>query len=517
MQVEHGTASSLQNLARRFFRFAQDSNDTTQAWHLVDDRLDTFYGATLEVPLKDKNVPYFYISFQHTNVGNHTYNDWLTKDVDFDFYIPYDLHAKNSEGHIHHNYQGETFNANKIEILSWNRVRKISFDSHYGDSEDIINPFCDTGEFLAVGLHTLFDENLWMCEQPQITCEREAREQKNRQNLAPARRYWYSYGRGEEDVDIPSFPSVGCPWFTLSDKNKVEFDCKHMEYWFTKTDYSATITYRVVRPKDWQTAYQSMSFGKLECVDDASYKFPLFVAGGTGALKQDVYVFGRSTGGPPTHTEGNVYTLDIKNIALSNGNLLNPCKFNKSEVSNFRILSPEGIWRDIFSWEQNATIVHYFSCGAIYKWGYPLDEPFRLGSNSTYHSAFPILTDYQYTTDSHRAKEKLFDPYHISTPFTRVITYLNDKRDNQENGIYGFLPSNYMSWSKSLPSGEVTIGGKKYLSIPNGWDERLQKYPHHTGEVVNEEWDNDTVMRRMEQPMSNKFTVKMLIPLEEGA
>ena len=301
----------------------------------------------------------------------------------------------------------------------------------------------------------------------------------------------------------------------MSDENKAEFG-NTLTYWFTKNDYSATITYRVTRPLDEQDVYQSMSFGLMDCVDDATYKFPLFVAGGSGALTQDIWVFGRITGGMPTYTQGNSYTLDIKNIALSNSNLLYPCKFNGSNVSNFRILSPEGIWKDIYGMQQDATVVHYFSCGGIWDWGYPLNEPKWLEA-ANLHGAYPSRADTTHTTDTYRIKEKV-DKLKFSSPFTRIIVYQTDAIEHKENGIYGMLPSNYMSWSKTMPSGEVTISGKRYLSVPNGWDGRLRHYPTEVGVVVNDKWQNKTALAPFDTAqLHNKFDNKMLIPLEEGA
>lgn len=461
-----------------------------------------------------ETLPYFYISLQHTDINKNTYADWVRKEVDYPFYRANNFSGINSEGITHKTNQAELYNHNDLEILSYNRSRGRYIRTKY-NSDNIENPFIDTGEFLAIGAHTLFDENLWMCEQPQITCEKEAYAQFNRQNLLPARDIVYDYGRHDIDIPLPSFPSVGCPWFTMSDENKAEFG-NTLTYWFTKNDYSATITYRVTRPLDEQDVYQSMSFGLMDCVDDATYKFPLFVAGGSGALTQDIWVFGRTTGGMPTHTQGNSYTLDIKNIALSNSNLLYPCKFNGSNVSNFRILSPEGIWKDIYGMQQDATVVHYFSCGSIWDWGYPLNEPKWLEA-SNLHGAYPSRTDTTHTTDTYRIKEKL-DKLKFSSPFTRVIVYQTDIIEHKENGIYGMLPSNYMSWSKTMPSGEVTISGKKYLSVPNGWDGRIRYYPTEVGVVVNDKWQNKTALAQFDTAQSHdKFDNKMLIPLEEGA
>lgn len=60
---------------------------------------------------------------------------------------------------------------------------------------------------------------------------------------------------------------------------------------------------------------------------------------------------------------------------------------------------------------------------------------------------------------------------------------------------YRFVASNikgcYISWSRSLPSGEVRVGDKIYLIVPNGWDERLQYYPWYTGHIYWQynQWD----------------------------
>lgn len=70
--------------------------------------------------------------------------------------------------------------------------------------------------------------------------------------------------------------------------------------------------------------------------------------------------------------------------------------------------------------------------------------------------------------------------------YNAVIDY-QPKTENAKSvpETYRFIASNikgcYVSWSRSLPSGEVRIGSDIYLSIPNGWDERLCYYPWYTG------------------------------------
>lgn len=91
--------------------------------------------------------------------------------------------------------------------------------------------------------------------------------------------------------------------------------------------------------------------------------------------------------------------------------------------------------------------------------------------------------------------------------YNAVIDYSpNTENVKTRPETYRFIASNimgcYVSWSRSLPSGEIRIGDKIYLSIPNGWDERLQYYPWYTGHrywqynqwnYPEQNYDNDSI------------------------
>ena len=51
----------------------------------------------------------------------------------------------------------------------------------------------------------------------------------------------------------------------------------------------------------------------------------------------------------------------------------------------------------------------------------------------------------------------------------------------------GTIPHAYSSWSRTIPEGITNIGGKQYLSIPNGWQGRLWHYPWWCGRIY---WSN---------------------------
>lgn len=480
MLSEKGTAQSLKEIGEKFLAFAQKSNSNTQAWELLDDRLSTFYGATLRVKIPNMTInntdPYFYISLQHTDVTKTTYAEWLMNTPDY--------------------YGSELFY----------RDSRAQYFGNYGG----LNPFIDTGEFIAVGLHTLYDEDLWMCEQGQITCEKEATAQINMQNLDAANYIYNQSGEHNASTEFVSFPGVGCPWLTISDNDKKNTSItKPIEYWFTKTDTDATITYRL---NSLIPRWQSMSFGMMRTFKNDNYQFPLYVAGGTQGIAQNMTVFVPVYGSYPTYTKGNYYYLGMDNTALANSNLLYPTKFNDSNVSNFKILAPDGEWKNIFSKEQKVKAEAVFTC-----YGRPDDFVYYLTAPIPYtdeHSGIPLATEFDWMIDTYTVNESWSD-LKSSASINDIMVVLNNQIPYYAGGVMGVIPNTFYSWSQSLRSGELEIEGKKWLSVPNGWDKRKKIYRTYNG-VVNVT-DNQKVLAQDESDNANDkiFCHNILIPLED--
>lgn len=85
MMYEKGVAYSLKEVGEKFLAFAQRSNSNTQAWELIDNRLSSFYGATLRVPMNNRaveaeNYKYYILgdSFLDKEVGTSNFKDYLT-------------------------------------------------------------------------------------------------------------------------------------------------------------------------------------------------------------------------------------------------------------------------------------------------------------------------------------------------------------------------------------------------------------------------------------------------------
>ena len=430
--------------------------------------------------LQHTNSTCFYVSLQFNEIKETTYSNF-----------------------INNTYQAERFIGEKSGgtlVTKWG----------------VLNPFKNNGHILAVGLHTLYDEGLWMCEQGGITCAYESLTQDNNVNLLKVRQVNYIEGTEGEPIELPPFPSYGCPWFAMSedDIENYRVESVGIKYWFTKDDYNATIAYKTME-SNMEDVYQTMSFGKLNCVNDMSYKFPLYIAGGTEALTQDIYVYTRVSGGLPTYLSGNSYDLSLKNIGLVSCGILNPCKFNGSQSSNFRVLAPEGIWRNIFGCSQDSQVHQYYSCGVIYNWMTVLQAP-ESTLSPTQHTALPFMSDGSYAVD-YRVSLGQEEPDKSSSFMGRIIVSFNMSIDHHENGIQGYIPNVYYICRRDMPVGEVEIDGRLFLSAPNNYESKRTYYPVSVGLAVNTGWTSEELLEKYDTDIiKTKIYDRILIPLEAG-
>lgn len=437
--------------------------------------------------LRPFNCPCFYVSLEHMNVDRDTYKNWLRTSYS-----------------VGNQYKHTTAQWNWSDVDIFYQSEKYNHTSNVNDA----SLFKNDGEFIAIGLHTLFDGELWMCEQGGITCEKEAYEQVVDMN-------WVVKNQRVDAKALPVFPGTGCPWLTLSEDNKADFNVEihGIDYWFTKSDYDATITIRVSNGNE-ADAYQSISLGLMTGVNDDSYLFPLYVAGGTEGIAEDIYVYGSPY---PTYRVGNMYDLNIKRISMSNSNLLSPTKFNKANVSNFKILTPSGVWRDIFVYQQDVQVIPHPTCNTPSTNFYVVLKEVENISES----CDSIIEGCRNKVDIYSVYKQL-NTYEHSSVFDNIIVNIQSESQWGECGCLGVLPNCYSSWYRTLDVGEVTIDNRRYLSIPNGWDNRLWYYPRKIGMFpqVREDWEAVAMQKYWDEYFSfiasKRMTHRLLIPLEEG-
>lgn len=528
MMFQSGKAYSLLDMMQKFLIFAQDYNLNTQAWELVDDRLSTFYGATLKIPMKNwkddnDNMPYFYVSFQHINVTSSTYSYYINH-----LGIPQKrelLYGTGSGGwYKYNNSLNRMYDTGSYVQSSRDSEpdRSNYIYTKYGSS-NIENIFKNQGEMVSISPHTLYDENLWMEEQGGSACKAEGtlNLMPGYMNVSP--RSGTSYTTSWSPIE---YPASRVPKLTISNENKSSYNVSTngIDYWFLKTDYMAVITFRVSNFGANDDLYQSIAFGSLTNVHEQSYMFPLFVAGGNVGISPDLFIYRPLRARCNTYVTGNSYDLDMQNIALSNSNLLHPTMENGATVTNFMVLSPQGRWKYITAHTQAATVRTYFACSPYTctpGWGITIESPNDDLNINGYHTMFPHMGRIARNRIDTYAVTKRFSLHEYSSPLQKIIIFLNDNLNYSENGCMGIIPNVYSGWFKSLPCGEIILSGKRYLSIPNVWESRFWFYPYHIGEIVNNEWEPSVIRNRYEDRANvlknYQICDRLIIPLEEGA
>ena len=162
--------------------------------------------------------------------------------------------------------------------------------------------------------------------------------------------------------------------------------------------------------------------------------------------------------------------------------------------------------------------MRYYSCGIINNWGYPLQSIAAI-SDIQHNSAVPFSSyPYDNVIDTYAVNQSLSE-FKSSSAYGRFIINLSNLGSTHDNGCQGIIANMGYSFSRKLPSGEVTIGGKKFLCIPNGWDYKLKFYRWHVGSIYNNEWNTDQLRDAFDNLVNpvrnNMYNGKILIPLED--
>lgn len=392
--------------------------------------------------------PEYYVSFEYRNITSGSYREFL---------------------YNYSNYQSEEFD--KAEY------GQRSIASKNGAK----NPFKHNGQFCAIGLHTSYDTKLWMCEQGGITCKKEADIQINDIDLLP---FWqFDGGVPQKRRDIPVYPGTGCPWMTIAGIDISKYgisESNPINFYFTKDDMGSTITVRVCDSKfTYPDIWQSIEFGMFTHMQGIIY--PLYVGGGSLPLYPDWWLYYSTR-----HTYGQMYNLSMKNPALANSNILHTTKFGKANLSNFRVMTPDGFWKDVYSAYQTYKDIHYFTLsGTVYEWAecvlpHTYNYTFNTGAELLDTRAKTGLLNI--TKDSDELN-KAYDKYFEKANLDEITVHLNHNYNDEIYTASGVIPRVYASWSRNLEQGLHSSGGKLWLSIPNGWQDRLWHYKFYYGRI----------------------------------
>lgn len=397
----------------------------------------------------------FYISLSHKDVTENTYGYY---------------HGDKAKV-----FQADHYPEQMITDIPIFGHSKYVFRSKYFTRNNPWNLFSNTGEYIAIALHTEYNHKCWIGEQKGSTCEDE--ESKKRQDtrgvvneLANLMYVLREREGAETRLRPPIMQGTGTSWLTISDnnkeryKNQLGYQCP-IEVYISRDDYNFTITTRIHSEEGYQDIYQSVAAGKMTQSLDP---LPLYVVGGTTGLKNDVYSY-IPVAGVRTEIHGCVYDLDMDNVALSNTTANHPTKFYNCIFSNFKVYNSNAgeKWRSVFLHSQSATVQQNYNCAPPDDHAIWLLEPtYYLGRQDA--NAFPPSSDNRNRIGNKwltkhgfeycKGQEPMnIEPWWYDSPlqsfraFTKTSWY-----DDKALYCSGNITSIFSSWDYRTPCGEIT-------------------------------------------------------------
>lgn len=355
----------------------------------------------------------------------------------------------------------------------------------------------NTGEALTFNLHTLYDEELPSYEQGGGVCkdlfEFDIEGGGKTANLLN----WLKSIPHKDYIELDhggcyTYPArnTGCSWFTYSDKDKDIYDS--IEFFFIKNNYGGTVTLLFFNSINSSVVpvWQTISFGLVDVFDDA-HKLPLFIAGGTTGLSPDSYTYSYSIPeSPPTVVTvtvvGNSYNFNARQLSCQFSNLLYPALLSGCSISNFAVLSEDGVWKYAGNFVQ----------AMLSKRGGTVSE---INDGSNFFVLPTASNNFNYLGalgggNYYEAKDML--PVHL---------FHGSLPNMEERGIIGSIP-NHFAVRTDAHLGIVVVDNKRYLIIPNGWYDRL---PYVVSGA-----DDESVFRDLDN--ANKFLFKYNLAIYIG-
>lgn len=473
---ESGTATSLLDVITKFITFCQLSNESTVAWELIHNDVNSFQGTTFRTPGLEDNS-FAYLSFMYRKIESNTYANWFNSGP---FY-----------------YMSEGYNRSRVEndyyYSLWSQwgTDNISTPQYYE------NIFADTGEFVSFNVHKQYSNDLYMCEQGGGY-----KPASNSFNLMPCNMTTYIDGHysGYTHVNLPIYPGAGYPMLCVADGEITTSSV--FRYWFVRTNHNAIITLYL------DGIWQCISFGLFNSIDLKSYKFPAYICGGSTGMKPSIWRYAIPNTSPVdySYATGNLITLSARYHGLSTCTPINASHINSSP-SNFLVMRNDGIWVELYNNVQTTSVEPYYSQNNdITNWGVVLHMP----TKSSGHNAIFPGDDYADNTCSlHRISSYYNNVDTTDEPeLFPIMPYLNM---TNYQGMLGYIDNMYAVFSDKLESGVVTIGGHTYLIVPCGWDNRKIYYQYHMG--IYYEWNIDS-LAATEDAINSVKLYKIAIKLE---
>ena len=337
--------------------------------------------------------------------------------------------------------------------------------------EHVIKQENQNDEYIPFNIHVLYDKNMRFDLQGQGTAKRTTGAKGDAYILDGVDGNPHT---GYHPVESDVIPGIGCPMIVRSQENKITYP--YIECYFTKTNYSGTVTliFYSAGNEAQNPVFQSVAFG-LGKSEESSYKYPLYTAGGSCGLYPYGYRFTwTDTGRPPTthhiYIGGQKINFDMsKGESLSS--LLYPCGIEDSNISNVRIMQPDGRWVSAKNFMQTQESM-IGTCGSM------------LTKSDIESSTLPMI----YPTISDIDNVDRFT-------FTQPVMVIRKRVDEEDESGFTLAFDGVKAKADRLRAIFTAKDGHEYLSVPNGWYSRTFGIPYTIGATESGENILDVIAR----------------------
>jgi hypothetical protein len=470
-----GTATGFDDLITKIINWATDNTiHGDDAWSLV--RNEAWPRGTILKAHGRLAGEFFYVGLlPNTIIKNKTYMDWL-------------LRKKNIATYYVWNQKGLDMNG-KDFIIDTSKLAIFIDDLKYSFTE-IPDIFTNSAQVMHLGIFKQYSENLdW-------------HEQSGGMDFIdlPMRpiQYMRPNSKTKSDFVPPALPGVGYPTLSIDYGGLVDGT---MNYWLVKDRHRLIIV--VNNAGYWDSAY----LGFFEPYDNDEYAFPAVVIGGTsGLIQEGIDVFYSSEQETPSTVIGLKvdYSPDNWNLTHGIAPFAGAAIDDKSCPSQTMLMLPDGRWQSFANYVQGLeAIAKHVESGPIKEHVYMRTEPTR--PSNIKHFIRPTEND-------------LIDFYHVLTEDEKSYIYKLEpieflEADSDRQNLLGRLPYMFYPSQSIIRYGEITINNKKYLMLPNCWQDRSFHLEGHAGIVY--DTDTDVLLTKNQNISKVSKTMNLLIRLEE--
>lgn len=340
-----------------------------------------------------------------------------------------------------------------------------------------VDIFENNGQALFFGAFKQYASGLAWHEQPGgLTFE----------NVAPRSANIYRGGY-KAKYTPPLYPGVGYPAIGMDYDGPLS---GYLDYWLVKDGSRMTV---VVRNQEyWDVAH----CGLLEPYQaKMQYSFPAVVIGGTSGA-----VWKGRLGNEGAIEQGIQFDYSNKDWSLIRGiPQFAACPVdNNNTLSQVAVMLPDGRWRFAANWMQGIELIPITQGSSYY---IANGRPVRT-QNLQYYIR-PTCTD-------------LRDVAYVLQPEDGVTIYQMEPVELVEAGaivrnMLGAVKGMFWPSQRVIKYGEILIGGKKYLMVPNGWEDRPWYIEHGRSGI----YDAAVLAQRQKEIDAISQQMNCLIRLED--